>query len=61
MMEWIDRENQFPEDEFIIVLNYPYCYICQWIESKWGNGYRHIDERYHLGQWTHWIKFEKPE
>lgn len=55
MTEWIDREKQLPEGDFIIVLNYPYCYICKWTESKWGNGYKPLDDKYHDGEWTHWI------
>ena len=53
MMEWIDREVQFPDCERILCYGDGEVFISELVESKRGNYYCAICDR--MPEWTHWI------
>ncbi len=62
-MEWIDETVEFPEDDQILCCGNGQVFICELVESKWGNFYRstdwcHRDKK--QPEWTHWMKMPKP-
>ena len=62
-MEWIDRDEQFPEEEKILVSDGNIVFICELVESKWGNFYHSTDwahgEFQNMPEWTHWMPLPK--
>lgn len=60
-MQWIRSEEKFPEGQRILVSDGHVVFICEWIESKWGNHYRCTEpEDYRWIEWTHWMEIPKP-
>ena len=63
-MEWIEIEKQFPGEELILVSDGKGVFICEWIESKWGNHYRLMDwarnESDDSIEWMYWMPLPKP-
>ena len=63
-MEWIDREKEFPDLHRILVFESGDVYICDLLETKWGNHYCSTD--WHHGEysggndWTHWMPLPSP-
>lgn len=63
-MQWIDREVEFPDADKILCCAGNEVFICELIESKWGNGYYSTDtghiEFQNMPEWTHWMPLPKP-
>lgn len=63
-MEWIDREVDFPDCDHILCCAGKKVFICDLIESKWGNFYHSTDlghgEFQDMPEWTHWMPLPKP-
>jgi len=65
MMEWIDREVQFPDIDEILVYGSGCVFICSLQETKWGNRYCSTDHGHaectrDQPEWTHWMPLPKP-
>lgn len=58
-VKWIDVEVEFPDCDKIICYGDGKIFICEWIESKWGNFYYPTDctkeEAKNIPDWTHWM------
>jgi len=65
MNEWIDREEEFPDCDKILCLEGQHIFICELIETKWGNHY--LSTEWEHGEygggsdWTHWMPLPKPK
>lgn len=64
-MEWIDREKNFPDCEWILCwAKGKDAFICKLLESKWGNHYFSMDYRDQKtsgsSEWTHWQPLPQP-
>lgn len=63
-MQWIDREVEFPDLDRILCYAEGKVFICELIESKWGNFYHSTDwghcEFQDTPEWTHWAKVIPP-
>lgn len=61
---WIDRQLEFPDVDRILCSAGDEIFICEFIESKWGNGYRSTDWSHIVNQnapaWTHWMPLPDP-
>lgn len=60
MSEWINREEQIPTQEKILCCYEDKIFICEWVESKWGHGYKTWDARYEKLDCTHWMPLPQP-
>lgn len=62
-MQWVDREVDFPDCDEILCCAGDKVFICELIESKWGNFYRSTDwghgEFQNMPEWTHWMPLPK--
>lgn len=59
MVNWIDREVEFPEGDKIICLCVKNIFVCELLETKWGNHYVPLHEDPSVSSWTHWIPFPR--
>ena len=63
-MNWRDREEEFPSDDIILCFEKGTIYICELMETKWGNHYSSTDWKhgeYGGGEdWTYWMPIPKP-
>jgi Protein of unknown function (DUF551) len=63
-MEWIDREKEFPDCDKILCYSKGDVFICELLETKWGNSYASTDwdhGEYGGGrEWTHWMPLPNP-
>lgn len=59
MTAWIYREVEFPDYDQILCYGSGQIFICQLVESKWGNFYHSTDwghgEFQDMPEWTHWM------
>ena len=64
VMEWINREVNFPDYDHILCCAGEKVFICELIESKWVNFYHSTDcghgEFQDTPEWTHWMQLPKP-
>lgn len=64
MMQWIDRDVDFPDYDKILCCKGDQIFICELIESKWGFFYFSTDwnhnEYQNSPEWTHWMPLPKP-
>lgn len=63
-MMWIDREIDFPNADRILCYGEGQVFICELIETKWGNHYSctecgHGDSNKEP-EWTHWMPLPAP-
>lgn len=63
-MEWIDKEVEFPNLDKILCYSPEKIFICELLETKWGNHYLSTETEYENGfkqlEWTHWMPLPKP-
>lgn len=63
-MEWIDREINFPDADRILCYGDSQIFICELMETKWGNSYNSTDwghgEFQNSPEWTHWMPLPQP-
>lgn len=63
-MEWIDRKVNFPDCDKILCCYGNKVFICELLESKWGNVYDSTDRSHgefqDMPNWTHWMPLPRP-